>query len=98
MAITAREQRQRRRNEALQLISKDTRAAAHQWHQSNDWEVLLMLARPHPVLGWLHFEESPAKGRAFCCLAFWLVYCLESFHVEVAEGLEVIAIKVLDDL
>ena len=49
---------------------------------------------------WLHFEESPAKGRAFCCLAVLarFIYCLENFHVEVTEGLVVIAIKILDDL
>ena len=46
MVITTKKERQQCCNEALHLISKDTRAAAHQWHQSNDWEVLLMLARP----------------------------------------------------
>ena len=33
MAITTKKERQQCRNEALHLISKDTRAAAHQWHQ-----------------------------------------------------------------
>ena len=36
-------------------------SSTHQWHQPNDWEVLLMLARPHPCLGWLHISPNETR-------------------------------------
>ena len=44
------------------------------------------------------FRKARRKAGLFVVWLFWLVYCLENFHIKVAEGLEVIAIEILDDL
>ena len=40
---------------------KNSRAAAHQRYQPNDWEVLLILARTHPCLGWLYISPTDTR-------------------------------------
>ena len=53
--------------------------------------------RSSSLLGFI-LRKARRKTGLFVVWLFWLVYCSEDFHVEVAEGLEVVAIKILDDL
>ena len=55
----------------------------------------------YPCIRKLDFERAKRKGfihETFLLCVLWIDYGLENFHIKVAEGFQVITIKILDDL